>query len=526
MKLTSCLFALLLVPVLISAQINCSNPKVVNLCPSVYLIGETNAGMIDDVGLPCNLPGEDVLYQINAPNGAGHIYVSILNATGALECTLEQGSCGSGNCNTQFLSAGSSNINFTVANSTQYFLWVNATGSITYDISIGGDTGTAVVNIPNTKGNLQLDSSICAVPVFNPVKPFFQVSYNSIYKTLPMTLSPLSVPGTMCITTYFKNTAGVEGIKQFEFDFNPLGYSNVSPQAVSFPGFYNAGNWQATQTGSKWKFVFVDGAGTGRGDFTGIPNTCLRYAFCFTVTPLSNIPALTNVDVLAKSDGYGSAYTTTVNTGCCPIGFLSCLGGSGGGPVAGAASAFGFGFDDPGGALPVVLTSFTTELIDNTVLVRWSTQSQTNNDYFTIEKSKDKNEWEQLSIIKGAGNSNMVLEYSVIDKIPYRGLSYYRLKQTDFNGAFSFSKLSEVFIGNEREWMVFPNPSAEFLLVIGQSLNQVRLYDCSGKEILLQPVHLENGFKYNLKNLKAGVYFIEGSGNKITATRKKVIVIQ
>jgi hypothetical protein len=518
-------------PVLLSlsaslfAQTNCSNPKIINLCPAVHLVGETNAGMIDDVTMPCNLPGEDVLYQINAPNGAGHIYISILNATAPLECTLEQSSCGSGNCSTQLLGAGSSNLNFTVANATQYFLWVNAATTIIYDISIGGDTGTAIINVPNTKGNLQLDSSICAVPVFNPAKPFFQVSYNSVYKTLPMTLSPLFTPGTMCITSYFKNTTGVEGIKRFEFDFNQIGYASVTPQLATVPGFYNAGNWQATQTGSKWKFTFNDLAGVGRGDFTGLPNTCLRYVFCFTVTPLSNLPAHTNVNIAAFSDGYGSPHNATVTMGCCPVGFLNCLNNSGaGGPVAGGASSFGFGFDDPGGVLPIVLTSFDADVKDNEVVIKWTTSSQTNNDYFTIERSKDNREWEEIKIIDGGGNSNIAQSYQSTDVKPFEGWSYYRLKQTDFNGSYSFSKTVKIFMGKENRWLVYPNPASSFLYVLENNLTDIiHLYDLSGKEIPVQNSRSGNIIKYDLTNLANGIYYLEKSSNG-GAIRKKIVV--
>ncbi|HNR20865.1 MAG TPA: T9SS type A sorting domain-containing protein [Bacteroidia bacterium] len=526
MKLALCLFSLLLSIATSSAQTNCSNPKVINLCPAVHLIGETNAGMIDDVTMPCNLPGEDVLYQINAPNGAGHIYVSILNATGDLECTLEQGSCGSGNCSSQFLGAGSSNINFTVANATQYFLWINAATSITYDISIGGDTGTAIINVPNTKGNLQLDSSVCAVPVFNPSKPFFQVAYNGVYKTLPMTLSPLFVAGTLCVTTYFKNSTGVEGIKQFEFDFNPAGFASVTPQPATFPGFYNAGNWQATQNGTKWKFVFADAANVGRGDFTGLPNTCLRYVFCFTVTPLSNLPSQTNVNVTATSDGFGSPYNAAVNMGCCPVGFLNCLNNSGaGGPVAGAASAFGFGFDDPGGALPIVLTYFDAEVVSNKVLIKWVVNSQTNNDYFTIEKSKDNREWRQLEIIDGAGTVNVPITYQLKDNNPFNNVSYYRLKQTDFNGDFAYSPSVKIFIGEEDRWVVYPNPASEYLYVLANDYSSTyHFYNVSGTEVQLKQTVTGNVVKFDLADLRSGFYFIEWRYKGEGVSRTKVIV--
>ena len=263
------------------AQINCTTPKKLNICPSVYLAGQTNAGMVDDAPIPCNITGEDLLYQIMAPNGANALFVSILNATGPMQLALEHDSCGNGVCNIQSVPAGNSNIAFNVTANAYYYLWIDAAGTVVFDLSVGGDTGTVFINIPNTQGNLQFNSSSCGVPPFIAAKPFFQVTYNNIIQTNPMTLAPLSIPGTMCISAYFKNTTGDEGVKKFIFHFTPGGYLAVSPAPSIIPGFYNTGNWISGQTGNDWIFSFVDSAGTGRGDFTGSPDSCLRYNFCF-----------------------------------------------------------------------------------------------------------------------------------------------------------------------------------------------------------------------------------------------------
>jgi hypothetical protein len=84
--------------------------------------------------------------------------------------------------------------------------------------------------------------------------------------------------------------------------------------------------------------------------------------------------------------------------------------------------------------LPIELLSFTAGCNNSVARINWQTASETNNNYFTIERSKDAQTWVTVTTIPGAGNSNTTLSYSYNDNNPYAGSSYYRLKQTDFNG--------------------------------------------------------------------------------------------
>ena len=95
--------------------------------------------------------------------------------------------------------------------------------------------------------------------------------------------------------------------------------------------------------------------------------------------------------------------------------------------------------------LPIELLSFTAVLNANKkVDLNWSTATETNNDFFTVEKTKDGDTFEQVAIVDGAGNSSVTLYYTSLDPNPYQGKSYYRLKQTDFNGEYKYSHLVEV----------------------------------------------------------------------------------
>ncbi len=95
-----------------------------------------------------------------------------------------------------------------------------------------------------------------------------------------------------------------------------------------------------------------------------------------------------------------------------------------------------FSFED--NPLPIELLSFSVKNNGNSVMIQWATAAEINNDYFTIERSTDGFSWEILDYMYGAGNSNQVLHYQYEDNQPVQGVSYYRLKQTDFDGQYEY----------------------------------------------------------------------------------------
>jgi hypothetical protein len=84
-------------------------------------------------------------------------------------------------------------------------------------------------------------------------------------------------------------------------------------------------------------------------------------------------------------------------------------------------------------------------VIDGTyVRVNWCTYSELNNDYFTVEYSYDLNNWIECSTINGFGNSNSPLYYSTVFQPTLEGYVYVRIKQTDYDGNFDYSKILSV----------------------------------------------------------------------------------
>ena len=87
-----------------------------------------------------------------------------------------------------------------------------------------------------------------------------------------------------------------------------------------------------------------------------------------------------------------------------------------------------------GGALPIELFSFTVENVKNSNLINWVTSSESNNDYFLVERSVDGINWTDIKRVIGAGNSNKQLSYEIVDKNYLNTINYYRLTQVDFDG--------------------------------------------------------------------------------------------
>lgn len=151
-----------------------------------------------------------------------------------------------------------------------------------------------------------------------------------------------------------------------------------------------------------------------------------------------------NGDVEFAATGNGAAPELIINGSVAIYGDLS-----GNGSVSGNGSLFIEG-DYPNwldgsdinllpiDPFPIDLINFDAKTNTNGIQLHWSTATEINNDYFTLERSIDGNNWEILAYVEGAGNSNQQLNYEYTDEYPYHGISYYRLKQTDFDGKFEY----------------------------------------------------------------------------------------
>ena len=112
---------------------------------------------------------------------------------------------------------------------------------------------------------------------------------------------------------------------------------------------------------------------------------------------------------------------------------------------------------------PIELMYFRAALQGDSVVLNWATASELNNDYFVIQKTQDWEEFEDVGFIDGQGTTDIMQSYRFVDRNPYEGVSYYRLKQVDYDGQFSLSQLVLITreIELDKDWTlsVYPNPS-------------------------------------------------------------------
>ena len=118
-----------------------------------------------------------------------------------------------------------------------------------------------------------------------------------------------------------------------------------------------------------------------------------------------------------------------------------------------------------GMALPVELYFYNVKLENNNVRIDWSTASEVDNDYFVVERSTDAYHFEEIAVEEGAGNSDAIRYYAVTDRFPFEGISYYRLKQVDFDGKTTYFDIKIVDNKNgytdQYGLTVYPNPIME-----------------------------------------------------------------
>jgi len=108
--------------------------------------------------------------------------------------------------------------------------------------------------------------------------------------------------------------------------------------------------------------------------------------------------------------------------------------------------------------LPVTLLYFEAQKENETVLLTWSTATETNNDRFAIERSSNGITFEPIGVVNGNGNSSTILSYSYTDMHPLSGTSYYRLAQYDYDGTVNLSEVKTIQFLTDFAAVVSPNP--------------------------------------------------------------------
>ncbi len=168
---------------------------------------------------------------------------------------------------------------------------------------------------------------------------------------------------------------------------------------------------------------------------------------------------------------------------------------------------------DTGGnaiALPVNFINFNAEILENRVSITWATAVEVNNDHFTVEKAYNDMMFFPLIDVAGAGISSEINRYSHSDILPYKGDVYYRLKQVDFDGLYTYSKIVLVMKQMMKgDGNIYPNPNTNetFNIWVGKDF-RTKIIEIVGIDgSLVRKVHPESP-TVELKAMESGMYFV------------------
>ncbi len=173
---------------------------------------------------------------------------------------------------------------------------------------------------------------------------------------------------------------------------------------------------------------------------------------------------------------------------------------------------------DPASFVPVELTAFTASVIGTGVVLNWTTVTETNNSGFEIERSADMSSWESVGFVDGNGTTTSLTNYSFADNTPLFGISWYRIKQIDYNGTTELYGPKAVENISELSWELeqnYPNPfnpSTTISFALQQAANvELTVYNMNGEKV----ADLANGYmeagryqaKFDASDLSSGIYF-------------------
>jgi hypothetical protein len=149
-------------------------------------------------------------------------------------------------------------------------------------------------------------------------------------------------------------------------------------------------------------------------------------------------------------------------------------------------------------ALPVELSFFEGEKLADGSLLKWTTLSEVNNDYFEIQRSVDGINFNTIGTVNGQGNTSANTNYEFIDLEITNAIVYYRLKQIDYDGAYSYSHIISLSANLNIPKIVLIGESSKFyILTSDESKYHLKLFDSSGKLLLSEKINGIKGGRFN-----------------------------
>nr|MBP6315393.1 T9SS type A sorting domain-containing protein [Chitinophagaceae bacterium] len=175
--------------------------------------------------------------------------------------------------------------------------------------------------------------------------------------------------------------------------------------------------------------------------------------------------------------------------------------------------------------LPALFKSFTVQLeTENQVNLLWTTAAEYNASHFEIEKSADANTWIKIGNVAAHGNSQIEQTYQFLDRETYTGAMYYRIKQIDLDGHYTYSQVEKVLKSITNDITIYPNPCNMILNISTPANDQtstIEIYSLDGRRVLSEQLTATN-HKIDVHTLTKGTYMLRVFNSEKTFTTKFV----
>lgn len=168
--------------------------------------------------------------------------------------------------------------------------------------------------------------------------------------------------------------------------------------------------------------------------------------------------------------------------------------------------------------LTVDLLHFSINVEPDKTILLWSTASEINSSYFVVERSIDGYFFQEIDQIQGAGTTSSTSNYQIFDDQPVSGISYYRLKQVDFDGTTEYFNTIAAYRNSQEEFTVFPNPTSNSQLNIqfnserNAGIASLQILDLLGQQVLSKQLQIQEGiqvFVVDVSGLLSGSYSLK-----------------
>jgi len=181
----------------------------------------------------------------------------------------------------------------------------------------------------------------------------------------------------------------------------------------------------------------------------------------------------------------------------------------------------------PQAPLPVEMISFEGKGDGDHVILDWATVSEINSDYFIVERSSPKTNFEPIGFVKSAGNSDHLIAYTFADESPEPGILYYRLKQVDFDGHFTYTSPISINFGFENSVCVVQyNPNSRTIKIIRNDSDQndwsLRLLNLQGQVLWTDILHPGENRDVSMNESNNGIFLLQNEEHYFS-TRKIIV---